>query len=86
MAAKYQKTKKFYEKKHSKTIKIFKKTPRNHQYVWQQYRKIFIENERSEEEKTENVNIHATYIIIFLKKKPDKSREYACEKYQNLSE
>ena len=35
--------------------------------------------------KTENVNIHAIYIIIFLKKKQAKKREYTREKYKNLS-
>ena len=35
---------------------------------------------------TEIVNMHVIYIIIFLKKKNGKRREYAREKYRHLSE
>ena len=42
------------------------------QYAREQYRKPFIEGERNEEEKIKGVNMHAIYIIFFLKKEKTK--------------
>ena len=63
--------------------------------ITERYRKFFIENELSEEEK--NFNMHAIYIAIFLKKKyarekcrklfeeeKDKKHQYAYKRYRNL--
>ena len=75
MAAKYyKKTKKCNKEKLVKTIKIFlKKKNKKCEYAHIQYRKLFIENELSEEkEKIKIVNLLAIYIIIFVDKKRQK--------------
>ena len=71
MAAKYyKKTKKCNKEKLVKTIKIFlKKKNKKCEYAHIQYRKLFIENELSEEKKIKIVNLLAIYIIIFVEKK-----------------
>ena len=38
-------------------------------YADNRYRKLFIENEFREEEKTKSANKYSIYLIIFLKKK-----------------
>ena len=57
------------------------------EYTRNRYRKLFTENVLSEKKKMKNVNMHAIYIIIFLKKKPKKGVNiYVCEKNGNFSE
>lgn len=58
---------------------------RNCAYARNRYRKLFTENEFSQEEENRKPQYPGIYITTFLKKKKDKKHEYACEKHRNFS-
>ena len=55
------------------------------EYAWNQYRKLFIENELNKEKNRKCRYAHNLY-DNFSKEKKDKRREYPREKYRKLSE
>ena len=56
-----------------------------HQYIREQYITYFIKNELSKKEKIKKrQNSRSLCNNLFIKK--DKRRQYACNKYRNLSE
>ena len=84
----YQKTKKCYKEKNEKTIKIFlkKKKTESINMLANNTESFLQKINLVKKKKTKNVNIRAIYRIIFQKKKKYKNREYAHEKFRNLSE